>query len=57
MILGSLPFVVTAILLMTSPTYIRPLFDDPRGIMLVGLAIGMLVTGIGIMVKMAKFEI
>ena len=57
MILGSLPFVVTAILFLTSPTYIKTLFSDPRGMMLVGLAIGMLVTGIGIMVKMAKFEI
>jgi tight adherence protein B len=56
-ILGSLPFVVTTILFMTSPTYIKTLFSDPRGIMLIGLAIGMLVTGIGIMVKMAKFEI
>ena len=57
MILGSLPFVVTAILFLTSPTYIKTLFSDPRGMMLVGLALGMLVTGIGIMVKMAKFEI
>jgi tight adherence protein B len=57
MILGSLPFVVTGILLMTSPTYIRTLFTDPRGLMLTGIAIGMLATGIGIMIKMAKFEI
>jgi tight adherence protein B len=57
MILGSLPFVVTALLFMTSPTYIKTLFTDPRGIMLIGLAIGMLTLGIGIMVKMAKFEI
>jgi tight adherence protein B len=57
MILGSLPFVVTAILFMTSPTYIKTLFADPRGIMLVGLAIGMLTIGIGTMIKMAKFEI
>jgi tight adherence protein B len=57
MILGSLPFVVTGILFLTSPGYIRPLFVDPRGIMLLGLAGGMLFTGIGIMVKMAKFEI
>jgi len=57
MILGSLPFIVTGILLLTSPTYIHPLFSDPRGLMLLGLAIGMLVTGIGIMIKMAKFEI
>jgi len=57
MILGSLPIVVTGILLMTSPTYIKILFTDPRGMMLVALALGMLVSGIGIMVKMAKFEI
>ncbi|HWB47722.1 MAG TPA: type II secretion system F family protein [Stellaceae bacterium] len=57
MILGSLPFVVTGILFMTSPGYIRTLFADPRGMMLIALAIGMLVVGIGIMVKMAKFEI
>ena len=57
MILGSLPFVVTGILLLTSPSYIRTLFTDPRGIMLLALAMGMLCTGIGIMVKMAKFEI
>jgi tight adherence protein B len=57
MILGSLPFVVTGILLLTSPTYIRIMFTDPRGLMLTGLAVGMLALGIGIMIKMAKFEI
>jgi tight adherence protein B len=57
MILGSLPFIVTGILLLTSPTYIRTLFTDPRGVMLTGVAIGMLVIGIGTMIKMAKFEI
>lgn len=57
MILGSLPFVVTGILFLTSPSYIKTLFADPRGVMLVGLAVGMLATGIGIMIKMAKFEI
>ena len=57
MILGSLPFVVTGILFLTSPTYIKTLFSDARGMMLIGIAIGMLTVGIGIMVKMAKFEI
>jgi tight adherence protein B len=57
MILGSLPFVVTGILYLTSPAYIKILFTDPRGIMLLGIAIAMLVIGIGIMIKMAKFEI
>lgn len=57
MILGALPIVVTGILLLTSPAYIMILFTDVRGLMLLGIAVGMLVTGIGIMVRMAKFEI
>jgi tight adherence protein B len=57
MILGSLPILVTIILSITSPTYIAPLFTDVRGLMLVGVAVGMLVTGVTVMVKMAKFEI
>jgi tight adherence protein B len=57
MILGSLPIVVTLILLLTSPKYIMTLFTDVRGLILCGIAVGMLVTGIGVMVKMAKFEI
>lgn len=56
-ILGSLPILVTAILMFTSPTYIMPLFQDVRGLILVGIAVGMLLTGIAIMVKMARFEI
>jgi tight adherence protein B len=56
-ILGSLPIVVTIILLMTSPTYISILFTDVRGLMLLAIAIGMLVAGIGIMIRMAKFQI
>jgi len=57
MILGSLPILVTVILSITSPTYISPLFADYRGLALVGVAVAMLLTGIGIMVKMARFEI
>jgi tight adherence protein B len=57
MILGSLPIFVTAIMSFTSPTYIAPLFTDMRGLMLGGLAILMLLTGIAIMIRMARFEI
>jgi len=57
MILGSLPMFVSAIMSVTSPAYIAPLFTDMRGLMLVGLALLMLLTGIAIMVKMARFEI
>lgn len=57
MILGSLPILVTVILSITSPTYIAPLFNDVRGLMLLGVAVGMLLTGVAVMTKMAKFEI
>jgi len=57
MILGCLPILVMAVLAVTSPNYIMPLFTDVRGLMLLGVAFLMLVTGIGIMVKMARFEI
>jgi tight adherence protein B len=56
-ILGSLPVLVTIMLCFTSPTYIAPMFTEQRGWMLFGIAIGMLLTGVGIMVKMARFEI
>lgn len=56
-ILGSLPMFVTAVMSVTSPAYIMPLFADVRGLMLVGLALLMLITGVAIMVKMARFEI
>ena len=56
-ILGSLPVLVTIMLMFTSPTYIMPLFTDVRGLILLGVAVGMLLTGVGIMVRMARFEI
>ena len=56
-ILGSLPVLVTVMLCFTSPTYIGPLFSDVRGLMLLGVAVGMLLMGVAVMVKMAKFEI
>jgi len=57
MILGGLPLVVIGLLMMTSPDYLRPLLHDPRGHILCGIAVGMLVTGVSIMNKMAHFEI
>jgi tight adherence protein B len=56
-ILGCLPLLVTGALMMTSPQYIMLMFLDPRGIILIGIAIGMLITGITIMVKLARFDI
>jgi len=56
-IVGALPFFVTGALLVMSPGYIDPLFNDLRG-NIAGI-IGMLMFGSGmfIMFKMGKFEI
>jgi tight adherence protein B len=56
-ILGSLPVVVSMLLLLTSPGYIMALFSDVRGLMMLGVAGFMLLTGVMIMSKMAKFKI
>jgi tight adherence protein B len=57
MILGGLPLVVIGLLMLTSPDYLAPLFHDVRGYILDGVAVAMLVIGVTIMNKMARFEI
>jgi tight adherence protein B len=57
MILGGLPVVVVGVLMVTSPAYLTPLYNDLRGLILDAIAVGMLSTGILIMNKMAHFEI
>jgi tight adherence protein B len=57
MILGGLPLVVIGLLMMTSPDYLKPLLHDPRGHILCIIAAGMLLTGVAIMNRMARFEI
>lgn len=56
-ILGGMPILVIVMLALSSPHYLEPLYSDVRGFLLDGLALAMLGTGIGIMSKMAKFEI
>jgi tight adherence protein B len=56
-ILGSLPVLVSIMLILTSPTYIMPMFHDYRGLAMLAGALFMLLSGVGIMVKMARFEI
>ena len=57
MILAGLPLVVILMLALTSPNYLVPLYSDVRGFILDAAAVLMLVTGVAIMIKMAKFEI
>lgn len=56
-IVGALPFVVIGVLFVLSPRYLDPLFYDYRG-NIAGLgALTSMGLGIGIMIKMTKFEI
>ena len=57
MIFGGMPILVIVMLALTSPHYLAPLYSDLRGLILDGLALAMLGTGIGIMTRMARFEI
>jgi tight adherence protein B len=57
MILAGMPVLVILLLALSSPTYLEPLYSDVRGLVLDGLALVMLSTGVLIMTKMARFEI
>jgi len=57
MILAGMPVLVIVMLALPSPHYLTPLYSDMRGFLLDGLALVMLATGVGIMTKMARFEI
>ena len=46
-VLGAIPFVVTGLLLTVAPDYLAPLFADPRGNIILGMAVlGLLLAGI-----------
>lgn len=57
MILGSLPFILFGLIMMLNPGYVGQLFEDQRGVVMVVLGCISLLTGVGIMFKMIKFEI
>jgi tight adherence protein B len=57
MILGGMPVIVILLLAVTSPNYLVPMYSDLRGLILDGVALAMLGTGVFIMTKMARFEI
>ena len=56
-ILGSLPFVMFGIINVVNPEYSAMLITDPRGLVMVGVGLTMLLIGIGIMFKMVRFEV
>lgn len=56
-ILGSLPFALFAILALVNYQYVSLLFTDPRGHIMLGGGLFMLAIGVGVMRKLARFEI
>jgi tight adherence protein B len=57
LIIGSLPFVMFAILFTLNPAYISQLFEETRGIMLMGAGVLSMSLGFLVMGKMIRFEI
>ncbi len=47
-VLGAIPFLVIGGLLVITPNYLEPLIDDPRGNVIIAMAVGSLVIGFGI---------
>lgn len=56
-IIGSLPFVVTLLVYLTSPGYIMILFTDPRGHMILGVSLVWMSIGILVMRNMINFDL
>jgi tight adherence protein B len=53
-VLGALPFVTSAAILVIQPDYLTPLFNDPRGQMILAIAVGGLVLSVWAMRLMMK---
>jgi len=57
LIIGSLPFIMGALMFVVSPAYIRHLVTDPLGRLMLGAAMFSLTIGGFVMRKMTRFEI
>ncbi len=57
MIIGSLPFIMCAVISFINPRYMSTLFVDPRGWIMIGMGLTSLLIGLFIMAKMVRFEI
>lgn len=56
-IIGALPFIMFGILVMVNEHYVMKLFHDPRGMVMMGVGLVSILIGIGVMMKMMRFEI
>lgn len=56
-ILASLPFAVTLLIAVLNGSYLEPLYADPRGRLMAGVALGSIAFGIFVMVRMGKLDV
>jgi tight adherence protein B len=56
-IIGALPPLVMLLITVTSPHYLTIMFTDPRGHMMLGIAVLLMVMGVLVMRKMINFKI
>ncbi|MBL8658585.1 MAG: type II secretion system F family protein, partial [Rhodospirillales bacterium] len=56
-ILGCLPFAIGGIVTFMTPDYVAVLYRDPLGMALAGAGLLSIAIGIGIMIKLIRFEI
>jgi len=57
LIIGSLPFVMSALIYFVNPDYIMKLFTDDRGIFIIAVGATSLITGILVIGKMVRFKV
>jgi tight adherence protein B len=57
MIIGSLPFIMCAVISTINPGYMSTLFEDPRGWVMIGIGLSSMLIGLVVMAKMIRFEI
>jgi tight adherence protein B len=55
--MAALPFVIGGMIFLLNPEYMSQMVTDPRGVMMLMLAGGMMGLGIFVMKRMANFEI
>jgi len=57
LIIGALPFGMFGILFLLNPGYVSQLFQETRGLLLLGAAAASMLTGFAVMAKMIRFEV
>lgn len=56
-VIGILPVAIAAVMFVLNPSYIGSLFSDPLGLMMVGIATGMMLLGAFLLTRIVKVKI